>query len=159
MPDTPASLSAKLQIEGDKVRAFFAGLTPEQWAMTVYAEGADWTPCSILAHLVTAERGFLRLFEAIRQGGNGASEDFSIDRYNARQQDKTRDLAPADLLPQYIDVRAAMAAYVATLTETELAITARHPAMGISTLADMIKMLYLHNSMHVRDIKQVISSR
>ena len=159
MPDTPASLSAKLQTEGAKVRVFFAALTPKEWAITVYTEGADWSPRSILAHLVTAERGFLELFESICQGGGGASEDFSIDRFNARQQEKTRDLAPADLLLQYIDARAAMAAYVVSLKGAELAITGRHPAMGTSTLAEMIKMLYIHNNMHVRDIKQSISGR
>lgn len=159
MPDTAASLSAKLQTEGEKVRAVFAALTPEDWAVIVYAGGAAWTPRSILAHLVTAERGLLNLFEAIRQGGGGASEDFSVDQYNASQQEKTNGLAPADLLPQYVAVRAAMAAFVAGLSENELEIRGRHPSMGTSTLAEMIKMLYLHNNMHLRDIKRAITNR
>ena len=158
MPDTPAALSAKLQVEGEKVYSFFAALTPDEWALTIYAEGSDWTPRSILAHLVTAERGFLKLFESIRRGGGGVSQDFSIDRYNASQQERTRDLAPADLLPQYAAVRAAMADFVVTLTETDLTATGRHPALGISTLSEMIKMLYLHNNMHVRDIKKSLAN-
>ena len=158
MPDTSASLAAKLQIEGEKVHAFFAVLTAEQWAVPVYTEGEGWTPRSILAHLVTAERGFLKLFETVRQGGTGASEDFSIDRFNASQQEKTRGLSPADLLAQYAAVRAEMAAYVATLSDDDLATRGRHPAMGISTLAEMVKMLYLHNNMHLRDIRLALAT-
>ena len=157
MPDTSASLAAKLQTEGEKVHAFFAVLTAKQWAVPVYTDGEPWTPRSILAHLVTAERGFLKLFEAIRQGGAGVAEDFSIDRYNASQQEKTKGLSPADLLGQYAAVRAEMAAYVATLSDADLASRGRHPAMGMSTLAEMVKMLYLHNNMHLRDIRLALA--
>jgi hypothetical protein len=158
MPNTSAALATKLQTEGEKVHAFFAVLTPEQWEVPVYTEGEKWTPRSILAHLVTAERGFLKLFEAIRQGGTGVSEDFSIDRYNASQQEKTKGLSPADLLPQYAAVRAEMTAYVSTLSDDDLATRGRHPAMGMSTLAEMVKMLYLHNNMHLRDIRLALAS-
>lgn len=45
----------------------------------------------MLSHLSPSERALLRLFfEQIRQGGGGVSDDFSIDRYNAAQQEKTR---------------------------------------------------------------------
>src|SRR5512140_1911362 len=77
-------LAAKLEAEGEKMSAFFAGLALEQWNAEVYTEGSVWTVRSILAHLMTAERAFVKLFENIRQGGPGVSEDFVIDRYNAR---------------------------------------------------------------------------
>src|SRR5512141_976004 len=88
-------LADKLKAEGEKFSAFFAGLTDEQWKAKVYTEGSTWTIRSILAHLMTAERAFVRLFEQIRQGGEGVSEDFVIDRYNARQQEKTSAMSPA----------------------------------------------------------------
>lgn len=156
MPDTPASLSDKLKAEGEKVQAFFDGLGQEQWQSPVYAEGAVWTPRSILAHLVTAERGFLGLFENIRQGKGGVSEDFSVDRYNARQQEKTHDLLPADLLRQFTAVRAEMVAYVAGLNDADLSARGRHPAIGDSSLSDMIKVIYIHNNQHLRDVKKAL---
>jgi uncharacterized damage-inducible protein DinB len=157
MPETSASLSEKLKAEGEKVHAFFASLSQDQWQTPVYAEGAVWTPRSILAHLVTAERGFLGLFENIRQGRGGVSEDFSIDRYNARQQEKTHDMPPADLLPQFTAVRAEMVAYIARLNDAELSARGRHPAMGDSSLTDMIKMIYIHNNQHLRDVKKALA--
>ena len=155
MPEV-AELVQKLKSEGEKYAAIFADLTDEQWQKEVYTEGSVWTVRSILAHLVTAERGLAKLFANIRDGGPGASEDFDIDRYNASQQDKTRELTPQELLEQYRAVRAEMIAWVSSLDEADLDKTGRHPFMGHTTLREMIKLVYLHNQLHYRDLKKVL---
>ncbi len=149
-------LANKLQSEGEKFSAFFGGLGPGEWATEVYTEGSVWTIRSILAHLMTAERAFIKLFEDIRQGGPGASDDFVIDRYNARQQEKTRDLGPTELLQQYRDNRSKMVAWVAGLQAADLERIGRHPFLGVTTLREMIKMIYIHNQTHYRDIRRVM---
>ena len=151
-----ANLAAKLKTEGEKLSGFFAGLTPEQWSAEVYTEGSVWTIRSILAHLMTAERAFIRLFEDIRQGGPGASEDFSIDRYNARQQEKTHDLSVDELLSGFRDAREKMIAWVSALPDEDLDRTGRHPFLGVTTLREMIKMIYIHNQTHYRDIRKAL---
>ncbi|MBI2759387.1 MAG: DinB family protein [Chloroflexi bacterium] len=156
MPETPAMLADKLKSEGEKYSAFFGGLTDEQWRLEVYTEGAVWTIRNILAHLVTAERAFVKLFENIRQGGAGAAEDFSIDRYNASQQEKTKELSAPDMLEQYKTVRTQMIAWVSALTEADLQKTGRHPFLGVTTLREMVKMVYLHNQIHYRDLKKAM---
>jgi uncharacterized protein (TIGR03083 family) len=152
-----ADLAGKLQSEGEKFNGFFGGLTEEQWGTEVYTEGSAWTIRSILAHLVTAERAFVKLFEEIRRGGAGVSEDFVIDRYNARQQEKTRELSPLDLLAQYRSVREEMVSWVAGLSDAELERRGRHPFLGVTTLREMIKMIYIHNQTHYRDIRRVLN--
>ncbi len=149
-------LAAKLRSEGEKFVHLFNGLVEAQWSQEVYTEGAVWTVRSILAHLMTAERAFVKLFDDIRRGGQGVSEDFEIDRYNARQQEKTKDLACAELLEQYEAVRGEMAAWVSRLSDAELEITGRHPFLGVTSLREMVKMVYIHNQIHYRDIKRVI---
>ncbi len=149
-------LAAKLKSEGEKMSGFYAVLTPEQWNAEVYTEGSTWTVRSILAHLMTAERAFVRLFEDIRKGGPGASEDFSIDRYNARQQEKTREASPEALLADYRSTREQMIAWVSGLKDDELERTGRHPFLGVTTLREMIKMVYIHNQTHYRDIRRVM---
>jgi hypothetical protein len=151
-----AALADKLKTEGEKLSGFFHSLTEQQWEAQVYTEGSTWTVRSILAHLMTAERAFLKLFDDVRQGGPGASEDFLIDRYNARQQEKTRDAGPAQLLEQFSDVRARMIAWVASLEDLALERTGRHPFLGVTTLREMIKMVYIHNQTHYRDIRRVL---
>ena len=156
MPDTPSFLAEKLKTEGEKMVAFFAALTPDQWQQTVYGEEGPWTARSILAHFVSAEHGFLKIFASIRDGGPGASDDFDIDRFNANQQAKLAEITSAELLARYVLTRAQMVEFATGLDEADLQKTGRHPALGITSLGEMLKMVYLHNIMHLRDLKKVI---
>ena len=156
MPETPTSLAERLKTEGEKATAYFAELNDEQWQTEVYTEGDTWTIRSILAHFVTSERGLLKLFESVRQGGPGASDDFSIDRYNAHQQEKTKNLTAPELLEQFAEVRAETVKWTSELSQEDLAIEGHHPFMGQVTLAEMLKMIYLHNQLHFRDLRKLV---
>ena len=151
-----AKLAQKLKFEGEKFAAFFGGLTDDQWKREVYTEGSVWTIRNILSHLMTSERASLKLFENIRQGGNGAAEDFVIDRYNASQQEKTKELTPIQLLEQYETMRAQMIEWVSGISDLDLEKTGRHPFLGVTTLREMIKMIYIHNQTHYRDLRRVL---
>ena len=151
-----AWLARRLKKEGEKVVAYFSTLTDEQWQTEVYTEGETWTIRNVLAHFVTSERGLLKLFERVRQGGPGAADDFSIDRYNASQQRKTRSLTAQELLEQYTQVRADAVEWVSGLSEEDLVIEGRHPFLGQVPLTEMIKMLYLHNQIHFRDFRKLV---
>ena len=150
-------LAAKLKAEGEKMVAVFSEMRDDQWSQEVYTEGTTWTIRNILSHFVTSERGLIKLFEQIRQGGGGAADDFSIDRYNAAMQERTKALTPQDLLEQYKEVRASSIAWVSGLKEDELEITGRHPFLETTTIREMIKMLYIHNMTHYRDMKRQLS--
>lgn len=156
MPENPAFLADRLRAEGEKTLVFFAGLSPEQWKTIVYTDGEMWTIRSVLAHFVTAEKGFVSIFSSIRNGGPGTSDDFDIDRYNSSQQKKTTTLSPAELMDQFKVVRAQMIAMVVSFSEKDLAIQGRHPFLGQTTLAEMIKMVYRHNQIHYRNMRKVI---
>ena len=150
-------LAEKLKSEGEKFVDIFSGLTDDQWKAEIYTEGTTWTIRNVLAHFVTSERGLVRLFESIHQGGTGATDDFSIDRYNAAQQQKTKDLTPAELLEQYKEVRTNSIAWVSGLKDEDLEIKGRHPFLGETVIREMVKMLYIHNQIHYRDLKKVLS--
>ena len=150
-------LADKLNSEGEKFISLFAGLNDEQWISEVYTEGETWTIRNVLSHFVTSERGLVKLFERIRQTGEGSSEDFSIDRYNAAQQQKTKDVSPQELLEQYKAIRADSIAWTLSLAESDLEKQGRHPFLGMTTIREMIKMLYIHNQLHYRDMKKVLT--
>ena len=149
-------LAEKLKSEGERFVSVFSGLTDAQWQAEIYTEGAVWTVRNVLAHFVTSERGLARLFEQIRQGGAGIADDFSVDRYNASQQEKTKELTPLELLEQYKSVRADSVTWVLGLQGSDLEKIGRHPFLEQTTLREMIKMLYLHNQIHYRDLKKVL---
>jgi len=149
-------LAEKLKSEGEKFVAIFVDLTDDQWQTEVYTEGTTWTLRNVLSHFVTSERGLIKLFEQIRQDGAGSSEDFSIDRYNASMQARTKGSTPQELLEQYKSVRAESIAWTSSLSEADLEKQGRHPFLGMTTIREMIKMLYLHNQIHYRDMKKVL---
>lgn len=151
-------LAEKLKAEGDRFVSIFSGLRDDQWNQEVYTEGTTWTIRNVLSHLITSERGLLKLFERIRQGGEGAPDDFSIDRYNAAMQARMKEATPQELIEQYKEVRASAIQWVSRLTESELEITGRHPYLGHTMIRDMIKMLYIHNLDHYWDMKKVLKT-
>ena len=153
-----AELANKLKADGERFVQFFSDLTEAQWQTEVYTEGTTWSVRNVLSHFVTSERGLLKLFEQIRQGGAGSSDDFSIDRYNAAQQQKTQELNTVELLQQYKSVRADSIAWVSGLKDEELEIKGRHPFLGETVIREMVKMLYVHNQVHYRDMKKTLSA-
>ena len=153
MPKSPQFLAKRLRSEGEKMTAFFTELSDADWNQTVYTEGETWTIRNVLVHFVTAEQGFLKLFPEIVAGGEGASEDFDIDRYNARQQERAQELSIEKLLLQYQDVREKMATWVESLSAADLAKEGRHPFLGKTTVEEMVKLVYRHNQIHYRDMR------
>ena len=149
-------LAEKLKSEGEKTLGIFRAFEGDQWDREVYTEGTTWSIRNVLSHLVTSERGLIKLFEQIRQGGEGASLDFSIDRYNASMQARSKDLTEAELLNQYQEVRANSIQWVSNLKDEELEIKGRHPFLDVTTIREMIKMLYIHNQTHYRDMKKIL---
>jgi len=154
MPESPAFLAERLRADGERTAAFFAALTGDQWQQVVYTEGAEWKVRDMLAHFVSVEKSILKLFENIREGDMGASKDFSVDRFNAEQVSKLAEISPSDLLAQYQEARAKMIAWVSGLSESDLQKTGRHPFLGVTTLGEMIKMVYRHNQIHLRDLRR-----
>jgi len=149
-------LAEKLKAEGEKFAGIFSGLTDDQWKAEVYTEGETWSIRNVLSHFYTSERGLVKMFQSIVQGGVGAGNDFSIDSYNAAQQEKTKDLPVAELLEKYKSIRAETITWVMDLKESDLELTGHHPFLGETTIREMIKMLYIHNLAHYRDLKKVL---
>jgi len=147
----------KLRAEGERFVEIFSALSAEQWSAEVYTEGQTWTLRDVLSHFVTSERALIKLFESIRQGGAGVSDDFDIDRYNAAQQNKNKEFSTAELLEQYKQVRADCIAWVSALTAEDLERKGRHPFLGEATLREMVKLLYLHQQTHYRDFRNVLT--
>lgn len=154
MTETPAFLAERLRVEGEKTSAFFEALPPNQWETMVYTEDAHWSVRSILIHFVYAEKSFLKLLPYVQAGGPGVSEDFDIDSHNALQQTKAEKLTNEELQNEFKQGRAEMVRWVSGLAQDDLQKTGRHPFLGITTLGEMIKLVYRHHQIHFRDVRQ-----
>ena len=159
MPEDPLFLSKRLLSEGDKTIAFFQNLDPGQFDQVVYSEGSKWTVNQVLAHFVSAEHSLCRLVENIAAGGTGSPEDFDLDDYNERKVKGIKDFAAVELMEAFRQNRQKTASFVAGLKSEDLLRQGRHPFLGIAPLSEIIKIIYRHNQIHLREIRQELEDR
>ena len=157
MPESPAHLAERFRSEGEKTLAFFRGLTPEQWEHPVYTDGPAWTVRQVFAHFVSAEESFSNLTDDILQGGLGTPEGFDIDRFNEHEVADLGDVSIPDLTKRFSTARHRIADRVAQLSETDLTRQGRHPFLGVAPLEDILKLIYRHNQIHLRDLRRVLA--
>lgn len=154
MKEEISVLVNRLESEGQKTITFFTGFPTDQNSRKIYPGDKGWELKDILAHFISAEKSFLLLFENIRTGGQGADTDFNIDKYNNLEVEKLRIYSMVDLVREFSSTRKQMIEFVERLNGEDLLKVGNHPAMGQSKLVDMIRMVYIHNSRHIRDISQ-----
>lgn len=156
MDDRSDDLANRLRAEGEAALAYFRGLPVEAWNQEVYSEGQSWCIRDLLAHFIAAEQGFHLLIQDVADGGGGAGVDFVVDEYNQRTVAELGRLEADVLIEQYAGVRERTAALVAGLTPEQLARSGRHPAAGVATVGEMVRIIYHHNKYHLRDARQVL---
>ncbi len=156
MTETPERLAERLASESQKTVVFFQALSPAQWDCIVYTAGLVWTARDLLAHFISAERAIGRLVENVCAGGSGAPEGFDIDGFNAADVAKFAGRTSDELLQEFIDSRQATIAMVVQMEPDDLAKNGRHPFLGWVATEDMLKMLYRHDQIHLRDLRRLL---
>ncbi len=157
MADTPEYLVERLVEEGEKVSRFFNELAPDQWETQIYTEGSHWTARQILAHFDVTETNIGWLIRDILAGGGGAPEDFELNEFNERTVAAWQDLPAGDLLIRFAAHRQRTVDLVRHISVEDLQKTGRHPFLGKAPLVDIIKLMYRHNQIHLRDIRRVLA--
>ncbi len=156
MPDSPLHLSARLLEEGQKTLNFFNELSEEDWRLVIYDQGSSWTVQQVLAHFVGAEAGFLSLIKDVLNGGSGAAEDFDIDSFNRESVARMQNIPIAELSARFWSLRQKNAEIVSKMTSDDLERRGRHPFLGDASLREMIKLIYRHNQLHLRDVRRAM---
>ncbi len=149
-------LSQRMAKDGEKTLRSFRDLTPKQWKVQVYTTGSQWTVRDILAHFVSAERSFKLLVEEVAAGGSGAPRDLDITEFNEREVPKLDDLSAEELLDAYGEARAESVQLTQNLKPQDLDKVGYHPWFGEVQIRDMLKLVYRHNMIHLRDIRRAI---
>jgi len=149
-------IQKRLREEGEKLIRTFEGLSPEQWSLTIYSDGMEWSLQDLLAHLSSAERAFLFYGRDILNGGEGAPEGFDIHAFNNREVAGLRDRTVAQLIADLRAVRRETIDLVGHIADEDFSRKGRHPFFGQMSIDDMFKLIYRHNMMHLRDVRRAI---
>lgn len=154
---TLARIRQRLEEEGEKVAAFFEELADAEWDQQVYTTGSGWQVRQLLAHFISAERAFEYFIRDVLKGGPGAPRDFDIDAFNESEVPEL-DATIAELIRAYRSTRSSTLRLVDEVGSADLARRGYHPWFGDSRLEDMLKLIYRHNIIHLRDIRRALSS-
>jgi hypothetical protein len=144
----------RLRDEGEKSEQFFLNIPHEKWETTVYSDGSCWTVRQVFSHFALAESSLCRLVEEIATGGRGAPEGFDLNAYNEYKVSTVDDVGEDELMELFRINRQKTIEMVLKLTENDLQKRGRHPFLGIASLGDIIKLIYRHNQIHIREIRQ-----
>ncbi len=156
MVKTSESLAERLEREGKKNLLFFEKLSPEDWEKQVYSDGAAWSVRDMFTHVVETEQTLPRLFQGIISGGGGVGDEFDFDYYNESKVVKAGEISPQDLLNTFAARRKETVKFVTDLSEEDLLKIGSHPFLGHAEIAEMVKLMYIHVQLHIRDVRNVI---
>ncbi len=107
-----------------------------------------------LAHLAGAERGMTQLARRMAAGENPRlKEDYSIDYYNARQQEKRSGLSGAQLVAELDEGRKELLSFMESLGPDDLARPGQHPAAGDTNVLGVLRIIQTHERDHIREFQ------
>jgi hypothetical protein len=153
MPDSPQTLADRLLLEGGKAVDFFKQLSPEQWEQLAYPGQGIWRFHELLAHFLSAELGRGELVREVARGGKGTPPEFEIDEYNRLDVEKLAVETNQFLLNKFWAERSSLAAFVASLSQTDMERQGNDLFLGWTSLAEIIKLTYRHNQIHIREVR------
>ncbi len=156
MKETVPHLQKRLKTEGTKIASFFIELSDADWERVVYDEGPKWTLLHLMKHFVSVEQAFQWLIQDVLDGGTGARENFVIDEFNAAEVGRFSEYKSDEIINAFQDLRKDSIALAGALTSDDLEKTGNHPFFGKTKLKRLLKFLYTHNNMHMRDVRRVM---
>ena len=134
----------------------FDELEESQWAASVYSEDTEWSIKDLLGHLVDSERGMTRLIEVIKDGGEGVSADFDLNRWNARAVSKSSDMPPAELRQEMTTNRANLLKLLNSLSDADWEKKGRHGSLQIMSIEEILTLIADHEIRHLEDINRIL---
>jgi hypothetical protein len=152
-------IERRLTSEKERVLAYFDSLTDRDWDQQIYTTGSRWRARHLLAHFVSAERAFVVLLQVILAGGEGTPPGFDIDDFNESEVSGYDTSELQRLLEQFAAAREQVISLVQVMKPTDLQLTGRHPWFGDTTIGDMLKLIYRHNMIHLRDLRRAMSTK
>lgn len=146
------AVKAKLS---DSRRALLATIEPlskEQWETIVNEDPEPWTVADLLRHLYQAERGMHSLCVNISQGGEGASADFNLARWNHGRVVKSRDLMPAEILLEMVKNRSKLLRFVDHVDADGWDRIGLHGSLREMSVGEILHLIADHERVHAQEI-------
>ncbi len=129
----------------------------DRWETPVYSDGLQWNVRQLVVHLADADRGNSRQAQGIAAGMEVIPADFDIERYNRRVTEKNADKSVAQAREALAASRAELLAWLDGLSdEAVLDQEGRHASLEIMSVANILRLMALHEKGHALDIARTL---
>ena len=149
-------IRSRLTFEGEKTARYFESLSSADWEQQVYTTGSRWQVRQVLAHFISAERAYKKYITDVLNGGEGAPRDLDIDAFNEAETPPLSAIPIEDLISGFRQARAETLRLAENLEESDLTRLGYHLWFGEKELAWYLKLLYRHNTLHLKDVHKAI---
>lgn len=141
----------------DKVQATVDTINGPQWDIVVFQD-SGWTVADLIRHMISVEEIIQSYIEQIVSGGEGATPEFDLDKWNAAQVKKLRIHPPESLLPMFVGVHQAGLDLLGRVPDDAWDKQGYYPHELIGTIAvkGWFKMIAVHNRIHLNDIQKAL---
>ena len=119
-------------------------------------EDGRWSVRLTLAHVGSAQWDHLEVVKRLLAGQPATMPDFDLDAWNAASVAKRDDWPPARILADLETAQQETMACLDTLDGGRLLVTGTHPALGGVTVAQVLRIIALHDGVHRRDVLQLL---
>ncbi len=119
--------------------------------------GDGWTIREILTHLWNAEEDHCRVIATIAKGEHEKlAGDLNLDEHNSIRLNQRGSLSKADILAGLAAQRARTEGLFNRLSEEDLGLEGRHPALGQITIEKIFRVIGIHMKMHLQEIHEAL---
>jgi uncharacterized damage-inducible protein DinB len=157
MTDRKEAIVKKLEGVRASLLDMAATIPDDQWERRVFPESEEWQVSDLFRHVVSAEHSMTRLIENIRDGGEGASPEFDLTRWNDSRVKKARHKTIADLTADLTQNRTHLLGVIESLGEDDWDKRGRHGSLRIMSIEEILHLIADHEERHMGDIRQAVA--
>jgi len=113
-----------------------------------------WTVIELLRHIQNSERGMTGTLKSILEGKEGASADFDLNKYNARTQEKMRNLTIDEIKNNMKKYRERTLDLLNSVKDEEWDKKGRHATLKMYTVREFFEVISWHQNHHLKGIRE-----
>lgn len=148
---------SRMQTTRDELLDLVEGLDRASLAWRLPEGG--WSVRENLAHLVDAEHAHRRFVDAVLQGRSTHLEGFDLDRWNQEHVARRAEQSLAEILFALRAERQKTLDFVSAIPSHAWEQKGHHPALDEVSVRQVVKVIGIHERMHLKDIRRLLESR
>ncbi len=153
-PEEITKLKDRIRAARVKLLASVNDLNEAAWDWR--PEDDRWSVRLTLAHVGSAQWDHLDVLNRLLSGEPTAMSDFDLDAWNAASVARRDDWVPARILADLEAAQQETMAFLDRLDDGQLVVTGTHPALGRISVAQVLRIIALHDGLHRRDVLQLL---